>query len=47
MTVYFSITYSKKKKIPLQLEGFFSYNIIAINPPDPSLIILSSVSFNL
>lgn len=35
----------KKQKPPARGGG--PYKIMAINPPDPSLIILSSVSFNL
>ena len=38
-------TYNRKKKTPTSES--FSYKMIAINPPDPSLIILSNVSFNL
>ena len=34
-----------KKKTPIRSP--LNYRIIAINPPDPSFIILSSVSFNL
>lgn len=39
------IVQSNKKKTPN--EESFHYKIIAINPPEPSLMILSSVSFNL
>lgn len=34
-----------KKRLPSKEPK--SYNMMAINPPEPSLMILSSVSFNL